>query len=344
MPDEIAVETVPNSSEGRRAVPETLVRARLATAEGPRDALIYATLSSDVSPASRIVAIDAATGSLLWFAEDTPGAGRLGAISAPPAILLDALGVAYRAYVGDGAGQIWRIDLRANVKNSRLRLLAEPGVSTGDITRLSFETTPDVVRGFDAAGRPYDGVVLTGRVDSGIGPRLELFFLRDEVTSSERGEDRSGESSILLSHLCDIEACSEAGGGCRDSGAKGWRRSLGTARGPEGELRLLAPLIDGGRVFVTAASANTDDCQSPDAQRRLFLIDVATGCPLLPGLNSIDLGRGDARDPEIIDGRIAIPGLIERLPELNLPSGFLRAERLRPRRLYRLDLLLDADP
>ncbi|HKK23446.1 MAG TPA: hypothetical protein VJ947_07155, partial [Pseudohaliea sp.] len=110
-----------------------------------------------------------------------------------------------------------------------------------------------------------------------------------------------------------------------------------------GDALAVAPLIDGGRVFLATHERFSLDCDAGTAVRFATVVDLQSGAGLLGEAGSIALGRQALHTPVPGAGEVRLPGLAAALAAEGLDPGLLTARGLTVRRRYWLDLLLDSD-
>jgi hypothetical protein len=323
-------------------VPQPLAvpaRATVRFRGAARDVFVYpSTAPTPSSQALRLVFVDAAGGAVLAAASGAADPLREVSTASTPLFLFEREGIAYRAYLVDAAGGVWRVDLQSGLDSVQLTRLADLRSLAGPGERLSFPVPPDLYRGRDDAGRAYDGLVLAAAVDGAAGRRIDLLLLRDYPRAGG-----AVSAAITFSDLVALDSCAtdapDSTATCNASRGPGWYLR---AVAP-GDALSSAPLIDGGRVFLTTHSALTRDCNGESARRFAVVVDLPSGRSELGEDRYLTLGRQPLDGPEVSDGRIVVPGLAEALGDEALSESMLQARGARGRLVYWLDLLLDAD-
>lgn len=280
-----------------------------------------------------VIADDA--GVPLWSAGSAAPLRIAAPVAASPAVLETAGGVAYRAYLGDGTGGVWRVDFPPGSPPSAWRIsrLADLAGLAGD-GKVSFPVAPDLVRAVDDSGRPFDGVVLAALVEEGGQRRIDLALLR------VYGLDAAGRDDHLeTGDLIDAAACDQAVSSCPPATGPGWYLRGASA----GDALMASPLIDGGRIFLATYARASLDCEATTAVRFAGIIELESGRSLLGDAQAVALERQPLEGPAIEGGRLQLPGLAAALERASLPGELAVARGLQPRRSYWLDLLLDAD-
>lgn len=313
------------------------LRTALPAPGGRRDAWLYlAATGADAAP-TRLVAVDPRSGALLWSAA-VPESAALAAPGQPaPALLRDHRELARRAYLGDAAGNLWRIDFPDGggagaprfIRVADLVGLAAPGGS------VAIDVTPDVFRALDSEGHAYDGVVVAVSVRAAGRQRIDLVLLRDYVSG---GHERP-RAATTVSDLTRIDDCRLPSRPCAVGRGPGWYRQDVLA----GDRPLAAPLVDGGRVFLGAYDSAALDCDALTAPLFATVIDLRSGESQLDDERFLALGQQPLAGPAVVGDRVMLPGLLRAVRERGLAPDLLRARGLGVRRLYRRDLLLDAE-
>lgn len=283
----------------------------------------------------RLIAADARSGAVVWDSGQAVDGELPAAIGHAPAVLADARGLAYRAYFGDGAGGVWRLDLPPGGAAAwRLNRLADLRGLATDAGTVAIPVEPDLFRAVDGAGRPFDGLVLSALVAADNGQRVDLVLLRDYAVDGTGLEETLDRSDLAAVRSCDKADCPP------DTGP-GWY----LADAAPGNALAVAPLIDGGRIFLATHERLSRDCDSGSAERFVVIVDLASASPLYTTTegDAFALGRQVLDGPRPADGRIYAPGLAEALGAAGLAEGVLDAQGLVVQRRYWLDLLLDAD-
>lgn len=260
------------------------------------------------------------------------------------AALVDPASLLQRLYVGDDLGRVWRVDLPPlshpadAVLRWQLALLADlgPGARPGPPIRQA----PDLIRSVDAAGHPFDGVLVATDSDEAAGEAgAGLFLLRDYSTGARPAG--AAEAAPITREQLDVVArdCAEAEEAATACGrGPGWFAPYQHA----GERARGRPLTDGGRVFlITAAAA---DCPSSPLILS-YIFKVADGRPLPRYVPASVLGRGGLPGLRIEAGEIVLPGsgmTVEGDDGPDTQGRFTRSIA-RGRLTYWRDLLLDRD-
>ena len=317
-------------------------RVRVRYGAVPRSVRVYVAAAAPAGAGARAVIVGD-SGTVLW-------SGPLGAAGGPAAasgrvdygelaFLRRSDGTAYRAYFGDSAGRIWRLELLSPVADgpaaARWRVLPLATLADRRGTGPGFTVRPELFRGIDGAGEPFDGVLLAGVVSAAGTERIDLFLLRDYVVAGARSAE-----AVVAGRLADAGACTADEDGCPPAVGPGWRLE-GAARG---DTLAGGPLLDGGRIYLASYLSASVDCESGTAQRFAAVVDLATAAApaTLPPL--LDIGRGAPAEPALDAGGIDLPGLPAALRAV-APRGAASLAPSGPavRRLYWRDLMLDAD-
>ncbi|RLA15042.1 MAG: hypothetical protein DRQ52_02760 [Gammaproteobacteria bacterium] len=269
-----------------------------------------------------IYIVDARTGDRIWWASNaTATDGNLD----PPNLVLSGMdysipsnlalldghrdGVIDRMYVGDLGGQVWRIDLGADISASN----SGPGGSTGgrlamlsdgavDQDKRKFFEAPDVIEVDDEVFSDvaeYDLVTIVSGdranpLETGVLNRV--YALRDdnvgEVLSETGvyplGHNRDGDSDGDNDLYDATDNFLQVGSTVQKTAAKeslrkgdGWFIDLteppaGTLAGEKG---LSSPIVLDGKLFFTTFVPGivTDPCQAIEGIGRLYGIDVLSG-------------------------------------------------------------------
>ncbi|WP_035517066.1 pilus assembly protein [Pseudohaliea rubra] len=312
------------------------VRATVANDGGRLDLFLYpAEPTADAADRGRLIAADANSGAVRWDSSRAAGAARPASLEHAPALLVNNRGVAYRAYFGDGAGGIWRLDLPPGPTTgwSLDRLASLEGLASG-VGAVAFPVAPDLFLGVDGTGRPFDGLVLSALIDEEDGRRIDLLLLRDYALDEGQPEKTLAAEDLVAVRACDTVTCPPASG-------PGWY----LAAAAPGDALAVAPLIDGGRIFLATHTRLSLSCEDATAERFVVVVDLERGEPVLEGdqAGGFALGRQRLEGPRPVQGAIHSPGLREALERRGLGEERLVAEGLILRRRYWLDLLLDAD-
>ena len=271
-----------------------------------RDVFIYpAVTEASAGAAATVIVADASNGAVLWSSVLPAEAGAAAAFEHAPVVLSDDAGLAYRAYAGDLAGGVWRLDLPAGPATDwaavRLADLGELADAGGTV---SFPAPPDLFRAVDGDGRPFDGLVFAALVEAGGERRLDLVLLRDYAV-------HGAEAPALLtaSDLTAVGDCADDASACPPASGPGWYLADATP----GDALAVAPLIDGGRVFLATHDRLSLDCDTATALRFATVIDLESGAGLLGDDASVALGRQTLAAPAPEAGEVRLPGLAEAL-------------------------------
>lgn len=272
-----------------------------------------------------IYVVNPADGSLVWRAVGPDGgpapasterlhyAAQLTHSLPSPVTVIDSdhNGVDDRAYVGDSAGNVWRIEfMERGPAASRtaavaaghwyLRRLAVLGGS-GESDRRFFHA-PDVVQSRDAAG-DYDGVlIVSGNRAALRETRVKNFaYLLKDRTAGGTAKDVAQALMPEVGHaaLADITSACNATGeeGCAGVNlALGWKLQLESP----GEKGLSTPLVSNGRVLFTTYVPPSRDTQTDAAANcgtsaglsRVYAVALRDGSPALPVSGTLDSGGG----------------------------------------------------
>jgi type IV pilus assembly protein PilY1 len=296
------------AQQGRRALPQASPATVEVAAQATRVVLYTGSAADGAAPGPAGISIAAAdSGEILWYATPATGADATGhrvehralgaAITAGAAVLTDSRGIAYRAYVGDTAGNVWRIDLPASGPGDwslrRVAALRDP--QTGHAPVFAF--APDVVRTVDGRGRPFHGLVLAGAGAAGDAAPRHLFYLRDYAQP-----DAGGAPSLPIGwgDLTDADAC--AGRSVCNSSAAGWRLPLSRP----GEVAAGRALVEGGRVFLSTWLPDAAECDRERGTAAVYTVRLADGAPLdsAPVRHFPDAGMPG--EPFLSEGRITL--------------------------------------
>ena len=144
---------------------------------------------------------------------------------------------------------------------------------------------------------------------------------------------------LATSDLTAVGDCADDASDCPPASGPGWY----LADAAPGDALAVAPLIDGGRVFLATHDRLSLDCDTATAVRFATVIDLESGAGLLGDEASVALGRQTLAAPVPEAGEVRLPGLAEALAARGLDRELLTARGLQVRRRYWLDLLLDAD-
>jgi hypothetical protein len=319
---------------GARPAPATLLLERALTElffypSPPRDG------DGDGAGSGRLIAAGARSGAVLWDSNWAGGEVLPAPLKHAPVVLANAEGLAYRAYFGDGAGVVWRLDLPPGpTAGWQLRRLADlQGLATV-AGKVAIPVEPDVFRAVDGAGRPFDGLVLSVLVSNEDERRIDLVLLRDYAVDGAALEETLENSDLVAVRSCDTPACPPAAG-------PGWYLADAAA----GDALAVAPLIDGGRIFLATHNRLSLDCDRASAERFVVIVDLESGEAVYPaaGSGTFSLGRQVLDGPRPAGGVIHLPGLAEVLAEQGVEESVLIAQGLAVKRRYWLDLLLDSD-
>ncbi|MHA7816195.1 MAG: hypothetical protein ACX93N_06950 [Pseudohaliea sp.] len=299
------------------------------------EAFLYPARPGDHAGDGRLIAADARSGAVLWDSRSARAALLPAALEHAPAMLEDAQGRAYRAYFGDSAGTLWRLDLPPGPTEAwRLSRLADLEALASVSGRVSFPVAPELFRAVDGTGRPFDGLLLPALVEEGAGSRIDLLLVRDYALDPD-----APLVTVVAADLDAARDCETAG--CPPDAGPGWY----LADAAPGDALAVAPLIDGGRVFLATHTRLSRACDSASAERFVVVVDLETATPMLEGTSgdALSLGRQALEGPYPVDGAIRVPGLAEALAAQGVGERFLAAKGLATRRYYWLDLLLDSD-
>ena len=300
-------------------------------------------------PQSRIMLVSLDTGRRVWewpstassldHETDSADAARL-ALPGAPAVLVGANGLAERLYLGDSAGQVWRLDFPSvrdweeAASQWRVRLLADLALPFAP-GAVQFTLAPDLVRGVDTAGRPFDGLLLVSQGSATMAADVSngLYFLRDYAVQVKRSDDPL-PAVVLRADLSLAAAAPDTGEGA------GW---FAPFRDPL-EVARLRPLTDGGRVFLVTARV-ASSCEPPLILNYLFRL--SDGRPLAYTPPGSVAGTGWLHGPRLEGREIVMPGRGLALPTdgaggVETFRTRFRAEGIFTVVRYWRDLLLDA--
>jgi len=312
----------------------TPVAATLTVDGSPRDSFLYPAQPEDPGAGGRLIAADARSGAVLWDSLQSAGALPAG-LEHAPALLEDEQGRATRAYFGDTAGTVWRLDLPPGpVTPWRLSRLADLAGLAGGSGTVSFPVAPDLFLGSDGSGRPFDGLVLPALVEASAGRRIDLLLLRDYAPDTDVEPAPVRAADLVAARGCEAPDCPP------DTGP-GWY----LADAAPGDALAVTPLIDGGRIFLASHALRSLDCDDASAERFLVIVDLKSAVPLFGGGDgeAFVLGRRLLDGPHPDGGVVHLPGLAEALAAEGVAESVLEARGLAARRRYWLDLLLDSD-
>ena len=243
--------------------------------------------------------------------------------------------MAYRAYFGDAAGVVWRLDLTPRpAAGWRLSRLADLSGLAGDSGRVSFPVAPDLFLGIDGSGRSFDGLVLPALVEAAAGRRIDLLLLRDYALDLDAVVEPVRAADLVAARGCDSP-------GCPPDGGPGWY----LADAAPGDALAVTPLVDGGRIFLATHTARSLACDDASAERFVVIVDLESGMPLFgdDDGDAFALGRQELDGPRPGEGAVQLPGMAEALAVRGVAASVLEAGGLEARRRYWLDLLLDSD-
>lgn len=251
-----------------------------------------------------ILVVDAATGSLIWRASADTGGSTVPehrqpamrhSIPSQAAVLRNPHGLIYRAYVGDSGGQLWRVELppgrdpEQRARFWRARLFAQLGDIGENLRPRRFFHAPAVFHARDAAGRPFDGIVLASgnrAQPRELQGRDYLFYLRDYQVAPTAG----AMTSVAADALPDLASCIHDIPLCRSGRQAGWKMALQGA----GEKGLSTPHVAAGRLWFTSylPPQGLEGCEPSLGRNRLYRLQLLDeGAParvrmltLAPGL------------------------------------------------------------
>lgn len=283
----------------------------------------------------RLVAADARSGAMVWDSDRSADRMLPAPVAHAPAVLTNAEGIAYRAYFGDGAGGVWRLDLPAGPAAAwRLSRLADLAGLATDGGTVTIPVAPDLFRAVDGAGRPFDGLVLSLLVPASQGLQVDLVLLRDYAVDGTQPRQPLESLDLVAVRRCGTPDCPPPAG-------PGWY----LADAAPGDALAVAPLIDGGRIFLATHNRLSLACDTASAERFVVIVALESGDAVYPGEEggAFALGRQVLDGPRPADGVIHLPGLAEALAAQGVEEDALAAEGLAVTRRYWLDLLLDSD-
>lgn len=280
-----------------------------------------AATDGDPNAGNAIYVVDARTGRLIRWISSDPGAdividqapdtrmehaipSEISALDTNGDTLLD------RLYFGDAGGNVWRIDLGANLGAApasrdrtvvgKLAALATAGVRADE--RAIFER-PDIVQvrdhTFAAPGQKRHDlvVVATGDRPAPLATDVDdrVYAIRDlahrplgrvgaSLHLADRRYPRPGGAALTDRDLLDVTGnpIQDATGITRAEAlealrsGRGWYLNLETA---PGEKALAAPITLAGKLFVTTFSpvSSSESCAVNEGQGRLYALDLLTG-------------------------------------------------------------------
>ncbi len=312
----------------------TPVAVSLALDGSPRDGFLYPAQPEVPGAGGRLIAADARSGAVLWDSQQSAGAPPA-ALEHAPALLEDEQGRATRAYFGDTAGTVWRLDLPPGpAAGWRLARIADVAGLATDGGTVSFPVAPDLFLGSDGSGRPFDGLVLPALVETAAGRRIDLLLLRDYALDQGDAPEPVRADDLVAARDCESP-------GCPPDTGPGWH----LADAAPGDALAVAPLIDGGRIFLASHAQLSLDCDDASAERFVVIVDLERAAPLFGGDDeeAFALGRRVLDGPRPDGGVVQLPGLAEALAADGVAESVLAARGLEARRRYWLDLLLDSD-
>ncbi|MEQ8265254.1 hypothetical protein [Pseudohaliea sp.] len=295
---------------------------------------LYPARPVDPATGGRLIAADALSGAVLWDSQRS-AAALPAALEHAPALLEDDQGRAYRAYLGDAAGNVWRLDIpRESVAEWRLSLLADLAGLAGGGGTVSFPVGPDLFLGVDGIGRPFDGLVLPVLVETVAGRRIDLLLLRDYALDQGVALEPVRATDLVAARDCESP-------GCPPDTGPGWH----LADAAPGDALAVVPLIDGGRIFLATHARLSLACDDASAERFLVIVDLESALPLFGGDDgdAFALGRRVLDGPRPEGGVVHLQGMDEALAARGVAENVLEARGLAVSRLYWLDLLLDSD-
>lgn len=244
-------------------------------------------------------------------------------IVAPVVAVSDARGLATRLYVGDLGGNVWRVDLRAQRGPgdpldghgwfiTRLASLGEDGSGADAGDNRRFVHAVDVVRAVDFFG-PFDGVLIasgSSRPAAGAAATNYLFYLKDRQVYADNAAVRAENQlpypagrirfgDLPLAGTCALGAPLAAQASlCQgEPSAPGWKMPLANP----GEQSVSAPLVEGGRVFLstfTPAEGGDDSgdnpglCDPPEGEGGLYVVQLLNAESVAGNPRRFDLGAG----------------------------------------------------
>jgi type IV pilus assembly protein PilY1 len=229
----------------------------------------------------RVYVVDALTGAFIKEFQTTPGTDPGGSVSISTSIPSEVAvvdsdrdGFIDRAYVGDMAGNIWRMDLDDGTSSNpssawSLHKLANLGAR-------KFFYPPDVVltSGFAAV------IVGSGDREKPLSPTSSdrIYMIKDAKT----GFDGSGQTTIVQGDLVPNTTATTA----ELAASKGWFYDLRT-----GEKVVNGPLTVGGVVYLgTNRPVASTSCTGNLGEARSYALDFFTGAGTrVPG----GVGTGD---------------------------------------------------
>ncbi len=232
--------------------------------------------------------VDALSGSRLWsLRDDVAGTSALLKHSIPGDIRvldMDRNGTLDRLYFADTGGQVWRVDMDMDVRDTdtsmydytdaRLTLLANLAGSGTDKRKFYYE--PDV-----ALMQDKGQTVMTLALGSGYrshphndATQDRFYVLRDEHVYEPAPEDFT---ALMDADLTEADALAASGKNVLSAGESGWYYDL-----PNNAEKVLAPVITflNKVVFTTFAAgdgASDDPCNAAADTGRAYILDLFNG-------------------------------------------------------------------
>ncbi|MFK7886837.1 MAG: pilus assembly protein [Gammaproteobacteria bacterium] len=275
--------------------------AKVRFGQNTRDVLIFGggydpaqdsagTYGDSTTRGNAIYMVDAVSGQRLWWASSDGGADLVltdmnHSIPSDVSVLdINGDDIADRLYVGDMAGQVWRIDLlESGIFGAKFAALGEPGSTAGE---RRFYNAPSVARIFDRNAN-----FLTVSIGSGwrahplaTNNADRLYVLKDPNVFSPSIDGTTNEpiypATLTNADLVEVIPPSPADASQLTSSG-GWFLELENG----GEKNLSKALTVDGKIFFTTYRPDTGPltCQPTVTvgRGRLYVLDILTGEPAL---------------------------------------------------------------
>lgn len=288
--------------------------------------------------------VEALTGKLIWkavhgetgqkSARHYEHAALVDGIAAPVVPLVDARGLTTRLYVGDTGGSVWRVDLlgtkgeidRSNPERWFITKFADLNPQRGEEVATKggdrrFFHAVDVVHATDSTGS-FDGVLIASgdrAHPDEMAEQNDLFYLKDrqieDGSLAVRSENQATRpvGRIRFADLPLAGGCLDGEGrGSREntlcgepSSIVGWRLPLSSP----GEKGFAAPVVDGGRIFLTTYTpGDSAECSGDIGRGRLYEISLTSAEPVSGNAGYSDLGPGIPQQVQLVDDVLFVPG------------------------------------